>query len=125
MDDWDDVESDAEARGRRAVWVHVLLAPYFLFAWFLAGVLPASSGATGAEGMALAPWIAFMIAIWALGIAFWVTLLRNLKRRRREGRYVSWLLPVLWAMCNIFTIFFAIAYFALAYGVPALRRRLG
>src|SRR5262245_29338895 len=108
----EDSESEADTRARRAIWVHVLLLPYWLFAWFLAGVLPASSGATGAEGVEVVPWIAFAVAIWILGIAFWVILLRTLIRRRRERRYSSWVVPVLWALCNIFTIFFAAAYFA-------------
>jgi hypothetical protein len=119
-----DLEYEAGAQGRRAVWVHVLLLPYWLFAWFLAGMLPVSGAAAGAEGLEAALWIGLAFAIWLSGVGFWVTLLRNLIRRRREGRYVSWLLPVFWAACNVFTIFFAIAYFAIAYLLPAVGRRL-
>ena len=119
-----DLEYEAGARGRRAVWVHVLLLPYWLFAWFLAGILPVSGVGVGAEGLEAALWIGLAFVIWLSGVGFWITLLRNLNRRRREGRYVSWLLPVFWAACNVFTVFFAIAYFAVAYLLPAVGRRL-
>lgn len=110
-----DLEYEEGGQGRRAVWVHVLLLPYWLFAWFLAGILPVSGVAVGAEGLEAALWMGLVCAIWLSGVAFWVTLLRNLNRRRREGRYVSWLLPVFWAACNVFTVFFAIAYFVVGY----------
>lgn len=122
--DDEDLAYEADGRGRRAVWVHVLLLPYWLFAWFLAGILPISGAAGGAEGLEAAAWIGLAGTIWLTGVAFWVALLRDLNRRRREGRYVSWVLPVFWAACNVFTVFFAVAYVALAYLLPAVGRRL-
>ena len=118
-----DLEYEADGPGRRAVWVHVLLLPYWLFAWFLAGTLPISGVAAGAVGLEAMLWIALAFTIWLSGVGLWVSLLRNLNRRRREGRYVSWLLPVFWAACNVFTVFFAIAYFAIAYLSPAVDRQ--
>jgi hypothetical protein len=124
VNDPDDLDAPTDTKPRCAVWLHALLLPYWLFVWFVAAALTASSAGPDAQGWGLAPWVGLGIAIFGVGVGFWVTLLRSLMRRRREGRDTSCLLPIFWAVCNVFTVFFAVAYFAWAYLLPALRRTL-
>jgi hypothetical protein len=96
-----------ERQIRIAVGVHVLLFPWWLLAWALFGGLVGGGADFYPEEEAA--FTSAAIAVNAVGLGCWITLLVKLGRWGREGRDVTWRYPLLWAVCTTFSFYFSIA----------------
>jgi uncharacterized RDD family membrane protein YckC len=103
-------------RGRVALWVHVLLSPWW-FVWWASATAAVASGANQAEGTQVYLWAG--LVVFGVGAGVWLKLLIDLVRWRREGRDVTWRYPIYWALCTTFSVVFAIVFL-----VPWVRRKL-
>jgi hypothetical protein len=103
-----------------ALWIHVLLLPWWLFCWALpAGLVAADTRqpVTTLRGLSIAVWLA--LGVYAVGAAIWIKLLTDLVRWGREGRDVTWKYPARWAAWTMLSIYFAVAFL-----FPGVRRGL-
>jgi hypothetical protein len=94
-----------QRQGRVAVWLHVLLSPWWLFWWAIAAEVIAR-GASPLERTQVHRWA--VLVVLGVGASVWVNLLIGLVRWRREGREVTWRYPVYWALWTILSVAFAI-----------------